>query len=96
MEIHMRLKVLQDFSWAHRNVEVRSYEAGQVIETEDDDLIRVAREEGWAEPDGQSDEQLADGIQQDDQVDGLQTGLQTADEQSDGQPKNTRAKRATK
>lgn len=88
----MRLKALQDFSWAHRNVEVVSYEAGQVIETDDADLIRVALDEGWAELDGQDVEQLADGNQQDDQVD----GQQAADEQPDGQSKNQRAKRATK
>lgn len=45
----MLLKAKQDFSWAHRGVEVESFTKGQIIKTEDEDLIRVATEEGWAE-----------------------------------------------
>jgi hypothetical protein len=49
----MQLKAKKNFSWAHRGVQVEHYEAGQVIETEDQDLIAVSTSEGWtgmAEP----------------------------------------------
>lgn len=45
----MQLIAKKPFSWAHRGVDVRQYEAGQEIETEDQDLIAVAVAEGWAE-----------------------------------------------
>ncbi|NMG64895.1 hypothetical protein GPA19_08045 [Azoarcus indigens] len=45
----MNLKAKKAFSWAHRGVEVESFEEGQLIETEDEDLIRVALAEEWAE-----------------------------------------------
>lgn len=45
----MQLKAKQDFSWAHRGVEVEEFAKGQIINTEDQDLIRVSVEEGWAE-----------------------------------------------
>lgn len=45
----MQLKAKQAFSWAHGGVRVESFEAGQVIETDDADLIEVATREGWAE-----------------------------------------------
>lgn len=44
----MQLKVVKDFSWAHRHVEIREYKKDDVIETDDDDLIRVAIAEKWA------------------------------------------------
>lgn len=44
----MQLKVIKPFDWAHRGVQVEHFEAGIVIETEDEDLIRVSRHEGWA------------------------------------------------
>lgn len=35
--------------WAHRGVEVKEYAKGETIETDDEDLVRVAcDEEGWA------------------------------------------------
>lgn len=43
------LKAKNDFSWAHRGVEIEQFAKGQLIETEDEDLIRVSTEEGWAE-----------------------------------------------
>lgn len=49
----MELKALQDFSWAHRGVQIEEFKEGQTITTEDEDLIRVAKEEGWASEDGQ-------------------------------------------
>lgn len=42
------LKVKVPFSWAHRGVDVKHYEAGQVIETEEEDLVSVSVAEGWA------------------------------------------------
>lgn len=43
----MQLKVKKSFKWAHRHVDVQEYNVGDVIDTEDEDLIRVATEEGW-------------------------------------------------
>lgn len=43
----MKLKAKQAFSWAHDHVRVEEFAKGQVIETEDEDLIRVSLEEGW-------------------------------------------------
>ena len=45
----MFLKVKEAFSWAYRGVDVQSYAVGDVLDTEDEDLIRVAIEEGWVE-----------------------------------------------
>lgn len=44
----MQLKVIKDFSWAHRHVDIREYKKDELIETDDADLIRVATEEKWA------------------------------------------------
>lgn len=44
----MQLKVIKDFSWAHRHVEIREYKKDDVIDTDDEDLIRVATAEKWA------------------------------------------------
>ena len=46
----MKLIALQDFSWAHRGVDVEHFEAGAEIDTEDQDLIDVSTGEGWAAP----------------------------------------------
>lgn len=43
----MKLKVKTPFKWAHQGVRVEEFEAGQVIETEDQDLIEVSQHEGW-------------------------------------------------
>ena len=43
----MKLTVKKPFSWAHQGVTVVAYEAGQTIETEDQDLIDVSTKEGW-------------------------------------------------
>lgn len=47
----MKLKVIKPFDWAHRGVQVEHFEAGSIIETEDEDLIRVSTGEGWAAED---------------------------------------------
>jgi hypothetical protein len=44
----MKLKVKADFKWAHEHVNVKEYAKGTEIETDDEDLIRVALDEGWA------------------------------------------------
>lgn len=44
----MKLKVKKAFSWAHEHVRVEEFAVGQVIETDDEDMIRVSQEEGWA------------------------------------------------
>lgn len=51
----MKLTATQDFSWAHRGVEVEEFKKGAVIETEDEDLIKVATDEGWAKKSGKAD-----------------------------------------
>lgn len=51
----MKLVAKQDFSWAHEHVRVVTYKAGDEIETDDEDLISVARTEGWAVPDGEEE-----------------------------------------
>ncbi|MEX5744661.1 hypothetical protein [Massilia sp. X63] len=51
----MKLIVQSPFSWAHRGVEIENFAQGQEIETEDHDLIDVAKNEGWvAEPGAQA------------------------------------------
>lgn len=55
MEIAMKLKVLKNFSWAHRHVHVKEYVKGQVIDTEDEDLIAVATKEKWVQEAGSKD-----------------------------------------
>jgi hypothetical protein len=47
----MQLKVIKAFDWAHRGVQVERFEAGSTIDTEDEDLIRVSKAEGWADED---------------------------------------------
>lgn len=44
------LKAKKTFSWAYRNVDVREHVKGEIIETDDEDLVRVATEEGWVAP----------------------------------------------
>lgn len=43
----MQLKVITDFSWAHRHVEIREHKVDEIIETDDNDLIDVSIREGW-------------------------------------------------
>jgi hypothetical protein len=46
----MKLIAQEAFSWAHRGVDVEHFEKGAEIETEDQDLIDVSIQEGWAAP----------------------------------------------
>lgn len=43
----MKLIAKQDFSWAHRGVQIEEFKKGQEIDTEDPDLIKVSTDEGW-------------------------------------------------
>lgn len=43
------MQIKQDFSFAHRGVDIRHYKAGDVLDTNDAELIAVATEEGWIE-----------------------------------------------
>lgn len=43
----MQLKVIERFNWAHRGVQVEEFAEGQVIDTEDEDLISVSISQNW-------------------------------------------------
>lgn len=43
----MKFKVIKSFSWAFRGVEVINFNEGDPLETEDEELIKVAKQEGW-------------------------------------------------
>jgi hypothetical protein len=43
----MKFKVIKEFSWAFRGVEIISFNEGDPLETEDEELIKVAKQEGW-------------------------------------------------
>ena len=45
----MKLNVKTPFSWAHRGVDVKHYEAGDEIDTTDEDLIEVSTREKWVD-----------------------------------------------
>jgi hypothetical protein len=49
MEQFMQLKAKKDFSWAHKGCVVEHFKAGQVIESDDSELVSVSVREGWAE-----------------------------------------------
>jgi hypothetical protein len=44
----MKLHIQVAFAWAHRGVDVKRYDAGSEVDTDDEDLVRVALAEGWA------------------------------------------------
>lgn len=44
----MKLKITQTFDFAHRGVEIKTYSAGEEIETDDAELIEVALAQKWA------------------------------------------------
>lgn len=45
----MQLKALRSFSYSCDGIHLEQYEAGQIIDTEDEGMIRVATAEGWVE-----------------------------------------------
>lgn len=46
----MKLICTQPFAFAHEGVRVEHFEVGQVIETDDEQLVEVATDNGWAKP----------------------------------------------
>jgi hypothetical protein len=42
-----KMIVKQTFRWAHQGCFIKEYVAGEKLETDDEDLIRVAKQEGW-------------------------------------------------
>lgn len=82
----MRLKVTKTFSWAYRGCDVVEHSKGEIIETLDEDLIRVAVEEGWARP---ADDQQED--QQDDQQDDQPLAPAAAEEPKAAKPAANKA-----
>lgn len=74
--IAMKLKVKTAFKWAHQGVRVEEFSAGQVIETEDADLIEVSQHEGWTvRPRSRT---KADGTEAPEGTDGDDTAATTA------------------
>jgi len=51
----MDLKVIKPFDWAHRGVQVESFQKDQIITTEDPDLIRVSLAEKWTKKQGKGE-----------------------------------------
>ena len=47
------LKAKQDFTYFHRGYERSDYKAGDVIDTDDEEMIEVATSQQWAEVEGQ-------------------------------------------
>ena len=43
----MRLQILKSFRFAHQGVNIRQYEPGP-LDTDDDELVKMALGEGWA------------------------------------------------
>lgn len=46
----MKLKITQDFAYAHRGYDRREYVSGDVVDSDDAEMIDVATREGWAVP----------------------------------------------
>lgn len=44
----MRLQITETFKFAHRGVEVREYQAGNTVDTDDQELVDISTREGWA------------------------------------------------
>jgi hypothetical protein len=49
----MKLIATKPFSWAHAGIRIEHFEAGQEIDTDDQDLISVATVEGWVDAEKQ-------------------------------------------
>jgi hypothetical protein len=54
-----KIVALQDFSWAHDHVRIVEYKTGETIDTEDQDLIDVSANEGWAAEEGSKEAKKA-------------------------------------
>ena len=44
----MRIKITQTFDFAHRGVEVKTYQAGTEIDADDAELVELALAQKWA------------------------------------------------
>lgn len=55
----MKLIAEQAFSWAHGGIDVERFAEGEEFDTEDQALIKVATDEGWAVPLGAEEAQPA-------------------------------------
>ena len=49
----MKLVIKQDFAYFHRGYERADYKAGDVIDTDDEEMIEVAIAQQWVEVEGQ-------------------------------------------
>ena len=78
-ELPMKLTVKKPFSWAHKGVTVVAYEAGQTIETEDQDLIDVSTKEGWTSKGRSAAKPAADAGAGDTDPSTVDTGADAAD-----------------
>jgi hypothetical protein len=47
-----KLKIKTSFPYYHKGYERKDYVEGQEVETEDEEFVKVAVEEGWAALDG--------------------------------------------
>lgn len=54
----MKLVALKGFSWAHAGVRIEEFEKDQVIETDDQDLIKVATREKWVKQAGKAESKV--------------------------------------
>lgn len=58
-----KIEILSDFAFAHHGYERREYRTGEVVETDDPDLLEIAVREGWARPtDTPAEETAADDV----------------------------------
>ena len=56
-----KFKVLKDFTYFHRGHERVDYKAGDVIDTDDEEMIEVAIIQQWAEQEGDQQSQVKRG-----------------------------------
>lgn len=57
----MKLVIKQDFSYFHRGHDRVDYKAGDVIDTDDEEMIEVAIIQQWAEQEGDQQSQVKRG-----------------------------------
>ena len=57
----MKLVIKQDFAYFHRGHDRVDYKAGDVIDTDDEEMIEVAIIQQWAEQEGDQQSQVKRG-----------------------------------
>ena len=57
-----KFKVLKDFAYFHRGHDRVDYKAGDVIDTDDEEMIEVAIIQQWAEQEGDQQSQVKRGM----------------------------------